>query len=124
MGTNYYAHVEYQVPEGPSLQFDFHVGKSSGGWQFLLQGYHPPKSRSAEDQVLKHLMGKAGVGSIQSWEDWKKILLLEEVTLKNEYKDTVPLADLEARVLWEGDLLKHPGAEDKSSYGVSYRSFF
>lgn len=78
MGTNYYArrksepacdHCGHQVTY-PEL----HIGKSSGGWCFLLRVY-PEDEYSSEDER----------GLPKSLEDWKVYWAQEGVTIRDEY---------------------------------------
>ena len=39
MGTNYYIQREYSGPEGEAIQEKIHIGKNSGGWQFIFRAY-------------------------------------------------------------------------------------
>ena len=73
MGTNYYT-----VPKKPTLYpHNLHIGKSSGGWKFLFQGY-----QDYELEPFRHV-------NINSVEDWKKYLKENDVCIFNEYNEEI-----------------------------------
>lgn len=75
MGTNYFHRTNICDCCG---RFDErHIGKSSGGWQFSFHGYRP-------DEVWGSTV------SIESWEDWKE-LLIGEPFIFDEYKKQISL---------------------------------
>lgn len=79
MGTNYYAHLNACkcCKRSPKIR---HIGKSSGGWCFLLHVY----TREWEDDEPK----------IHSWADWKRILARTDTIIRDEYDYLVTFADM------------------------------
>lgn len=72
MGTNYYVPEKPPCPTCGLGATDLHIGKSSGGWAFNFRA-HPEHG-------------------LTSWAAWQAFLADKEI--RNEYGDTVTLAEL------------------------------
>ncbi|TNC14946.1 hypothetical protein FF100_05060 [Methylobacterium terricola] len=72
MGTNYYVDFKPPCPCCGEGGEKLHIGKSSGGWEFLFAPYP-----------------EHGLTSFAAWKDY-----LKDRTILNEYGDTITLADL------------------------------
>lgn len=68
MSTNYYARREGTNPDNEGL----HIGKSSGGWEFLFRGF---------------------AGVVESTPDWRDFLTQPDVHIYTESGHIVPLDD-------------------------------
>lgn len=83
MGTNYYLEGPGQVPcckcGRPFEKVRQHIGKSSAGWVFTL-----------------HVYPEKGINDLPDWwEFWNK----DDVTIKNEYGDTLTSAQMLTHIL-------------------------
>ena len=77
VGTNYYT-----VPKKPSLYRKvLHIGKSSGGWKFLFQGY-----QDYELDNNKYL-------NINNIEDWKNYIKENDILIFDEYDNEISFDD-------------------------------
>lgn len=89
MGTNYYWTPTNSLgfPSPSSL----HIGKISGGWQFMFQGYTPEslKQRWAHRPDAHELPSEY---TIKSWEQWKALILSGGI-VSDEYDHTLRAED-------------------------------
>jgi hypothetical protein len=103
MGTNYYA-----VKKKPSeYNNEIHIGKSSGGWRFLFQGY--------SDEL-----------TINSKEDWEKFLKNDEYVIMDEYGSRISYKDFFKLVedkQKENNKDNFAYAVNRNGYRFSYNDF-
>ena len=79
MGTNYYAIIDScpHCKRGEKL----HIGKSSGGWEFLFRAYQPPH-----------------VPVLMLYKDWIELLERPTTVITNEYDEVVPFEKIILRL--------------------------
>lgn len=91
MGTNYYARKkpEDACPHcGSQTTYpDLHIGKSSGGWCFLLRVY-PEDEYTPEDER----------GLPKSLEEWKAYWAQDGVSIVDEYRQEWTVEDMLAQI--------------------------
>jgi hypothetical protein len=76
MSTNYY--WRFNGCNCCERYDELHIGKSSGGWEFMFRGYRSSPANPKED--------------ILSWDDWKTRLLADG-TVVDEYGAAIPTQD-------------------------------
>ena len=98
MGTNYY--IRYKICDCCNRYDEFHIGKSSAGWQFSFHAID-----HTEEILMKHLDPKNMLADdeeyldIKNFQDWKSFIekyVTQYKTAKiyNEYDEEVEVLEL------------------------------
>jgi hypothetical protein len=107
MSTNFYLKP---APGSPLAVFcPLHIGLSAGGWSFDVQAYRHAGTPEGQKlhEVAPHLSVQVTVPAtpafkIESWADWKALILQEGAEVVSEYGDTTDKQAFITRV--ENDL--------------------
>ena len=97
MGTNYY----FKPSSGPLKAYAYlHIGKHSGGWEFIFQGFDVQGGKRLVEVDRSGLRVKADIPAlrVRSWEEWKQLLRDTPGVLEDEYGTVYAPQEFEALV--------------------------
>lgn len=98
MGTNYY----FKPSSGPLKAYAYlHIGKHSGGWEFMFQGYDVrggERLLEIPDSGGLRVKVETAALRVRSWEEWKQLLRDTQGVIEDEYATVYTPQEFEALV--------------------------
>lgn len=120
MGTNFY--FRFNMCDCCDRYDEIHIGKSSGGWQFLFQFVNQTINPKRLDPKSALLNEEKNILVVDSFKKWKTLIdryVVEYKTAKiyNEYNEEVSASDLYELIESKRDGINHHRkSDDRDSF--------